>query len=180
MVEASDFEFDWFFVSQARSDISTIEQLFETGVFRQGIPMSVSQAIVTSILIHLNDLLQKAKGKGFRVSFTDDMMVTDKILDVTDLVREFRNAAAHIPSALRRHGTNTFSFNIVKGRGSNFSSDLPDIGYDDDFAIIYGGMHLYLHRHIVRAFQEIAPEFSRIYEEERNRRIDALQACGIA
>ncbi|NIF72781.1 hypothetical protein F3J16_21725 [Burkholderia sp. Ap-962] len=146
-------------MSQVRTAWETCRQLFDLNVFdpdQRGNP--ALQSVIIHQLICLNDLLQKASKDGARVNFSDHVTQTDKIKDVTDLVRECRNAACHIGSTLSDVDFGKFAFVAIRGKGDAivFNGE-PAAGneFDDDIAIYYGNMRIYVRRHIARALREV-------------------------
>lgn len=133
--------------------------IFDSGIFSpENFGHALFEPAVITLLINLNDLLQKAKDDDARVSFSDDVTVADKLSDVTDLVSKCRNAACHIGSPLHFIETNKFTFNVIGGKSPN-AMRIGDVyygcDYEDDIAIYYGAFRLYLRRHALRAFNEI-------------------------
>ncbi len=148
----------WMEARRIESSIDDLDRLFRTGIFSSGqVASPFFQPSIVFMLILLNDLLQKAKSSGSRIAFRDDINQQARVMDVTDLVNNCRNAACHLASTLSRVEAGVFRFNVVPGRQPNairlgnetFGSD-----YDDDIAIFYGANRLYLKRHAVRAFLE--------------------------
>ncbi|WP_186143853.1 hypothetical protein [Burkholderia gladioli] len=133
--------------------------LFNSNIFSsEGARSPLFQAATVLLLINLNDLLQKASADKARVEFSDDVDVRDRVKDVTDLVRECRNAACHIGSTLSDIGFGKFRFGVLIGKCVGVTvGDEPVIksDYEDDIAIFYGDMRLYLRRHAFRAWQEV-------------------------
>ena len=78
----------------------------------RGVNDPLFEAAITQLLIGLNDLLQKAKTDDKRISLVEHVQVTAERQDVTDLIRECRNAACHISTGLHDLGTNKFTFNF--------------------------------------------------------------------
>jgi hypothetical protein len=156
----------WMRAADIQSSISSCGALFNSGIFNAGATAGVVfEASVTLLLIHLNDLLQKAKIDGKRVSFTDDVTVSDAIRDVTDVVRACRNAACHVTSGEHKIDAGKFTFCTAAGYNPTaFTIKGVEMGcgYHDDIAVYYGPTRVYLRRHLLRSFEEIA----RIYKEE--------------
>ncbi|UOK70157.1 hypothetical protein [Ancylobacter polymorphus] len=135
-------------------------QLQELGKLLDAQSHSINTApLITFILIHLNDVLQKASKLGRRITFKDDV---GRHKDVTELIRVARNACCHISSPEHLIDGNKFTFNLIAGicpdaiviDGRSFGCE-----YNDDAAIYYGATRVYLKRHIVRAINEVTMVF---------------------
>ena len=135
-------------------------RIFQSGVFsRSGVRSPLFQSAVVQTLICLNDLLQKAKDEGHRISFTDHITLEPGVSDVTDLINKCRNAACHIGSKHSNFEYGRFRFNVIVGRGTGVQ--IGDVfhaqcEFDDDIAVYYGTFRLYLARHALRAFEEVS------------------------
>lgn len=147
-----------------RSDIqSSIEKCYTIlacGVFQtKNVSNGMFEAAVVLLLINLSDLLAKAHIDGCRVDFTDHVKVTGTIKDVTDLIRECRNAACHTGSGEHKfHDVGKFKFVLVLGEDpSAMSTNGNVLGCDfkDDAAIFYGSKRVYLRRHLHNALVEV-------------------------
>jgi hypothetical protein len=127
--------------------------------------ISVAFALTTLILIHLNDLLQKASSENQRINFMDDIHSGSSASDVTDLVALCRNAACHNGSSLVKTDAGAFKYVVVKPGMPTSMFSAPNVpqqlgcDYTDDEAIFFGNNRIYLHRHIVRAFEEVVSYF---------------------
>ncbi len=156
----------WMRASDVQSSISRCADIFNCGVLNSGNSAGVVfESAVTLLLINLSDLLQKAKADGNRVSFSDDMEVTEAIPDVTELVRTCRNAACHVSSGEHKIDFGKFTFCVASGYGpSAYVINGHTMGCDfaDDIAVYYGKNRVYLRRHLLRSFQQVAP----LYQQE--------------
>ena len=139
-------------------DVLRIKAILGSNIFAtQNRKHPLKESAVIELMICLNDLLAKAKQKGLRISFTDDIVITPKIKDITDLVAVIRNAACHIPSG-NRH-VDDYE-NRLSGMGygktvlGSFNGVVLESEYEDDIAFFYGHHRIYLARHILRAFKE--------------------------
>jgi len=129
-------------------------------------------AVFTEVLVHLNFLLVESNRQlGKRVSFTDDIKIHDDIKDVTDLIRNFRNAACHIGSELRSFGDKNDPlgkksfFSDFHGKNRTGTEPSVETIYNDDVGFICGLDILYLKRHIERAYQEVWSNFKLCFSE---------------
>lgn len=120
------------------------------------------------LLVNLSDLAAKAKAEGRRLTFSEDVDITEDINDVTDLISKLRNAACHVRSKSRNIGESAFYFNrffgyfpkIIEKQGVFYGCD-----FADDVAVYYGQYRFYLKRHASRAVEEL----SRIFAGVRQR-----------
>ena len=119
-------------------------------------------ASFTEILVNLNYLVQLSiRLFDKRITFKDDITITDKVKDISDLIRDFRNAAVHSGSDLRYfgekshpHGQKSFFGHIV-GLGESEIDPQCSSEYSDDTAYFTGTQRIYLNRHIKRAYSEL-------------------------
>lgn len=116
-----------------------------------------------TLLINLNDLLGKSNKDGKRVTIDDQVLQTEKIKDVTDLIRECRNAACHIGSGEHLfEGVGKFTFNVVSGYAPS-AFDLAGIrfccDFADDIAVYYGEKRVYVRRHLLTALEAVAQNY---------------------
>jgi hypothetical protein len=156
----------WMRAADIQSSVTRCADIFNSGVFNAGSSAGVVfESAVTLVLVHLNDLLQKAKLDGQRINFADDMEVTESMTDVTDLVRACRNAACHVTSGEHKIDAGKFTFCVTSGYGPQaFVINGHEMGcdYADDIAVYYGKNRVYLKRHLLRSFELVA----QIYRHE--------------
>ena len=150
---------DMTIIRQTDFDIHRIEVLLSTDIFsRDNIRNPLERSAFTEIIIHLADLLIKCKKYSSRVSFTDDIIITPNINDITDLIVYVRGALCHITSGnhLFNHTNQVFSYNIAIGKGTIFKAGETSVtsDYDDDICHYFGNQKIYLNRHIIRAYNE--------------------------
>jgi hypothetical protein len=149
------------FHSQAEVDSSfeRIDALLASGVFQATRARDVLfRAGFIELLIALRDLMYKTEKFSSRINFTDDVKVSEKIKDVSDLIKYVRDALCH-PDSDNHYleaGNIRASFNVAFGKAV-----LMKIGdfeqssqYDDDVCFFFGSQRIYLQRHIVRAYRE--------------------------
>jgi hypothetical protein len=154
----------WLRSSDIQSSIRKCQEIFNSGIFSSGGLVSpLFEPAVVTVLINLNDLLGKSKKDGMPITFTDHVELTDKIKDVSDLVRECRNAACHIGSGEHLfEGLGKFTFNVVAGLApSAFELNGVKLGsdFEDDIAIYYGEKRVYLRRHLLAALNAAVKNF---------------------
>jgi hypothetical protein len=130
-------------------------------------------SVLIEVLIHLHFLLKLADKMGNRIAFTDDVIRTEDINDVTDLIIYFRNAFCHDDSFLRRHQYGGIShLNRVFGR---FKGDNIEVPYDDEIAVNTGDQWLFQKRHIERAYEELVIFFRPLVSDRDRNLFERLQ-----
>jgi len=143
---------NFFIKSQISSNIDSIARLLNTGVFGAEVLRPFQEPVFVSIILKLDDLLQKFRILGKRISFKDDI----RDGDITDLVNKIRNAICHLNSdenMLNDKSQIKFVFNVVIGKGTAVQIDEKAAAvsdYEDDIAFFYGEHRIYLKRHLVR------------------------------
>jgi len=154
----------WMRGADIHSSINRCETIFNSGVLNSaGTANVLFESAITHLLININDLLQKARVDGKRIGFTDDVNLPEGSSDVTDLVKICRNAACHVSSGEHMSDTNKFSFCVMAGLNpSAFTVNDVTMGcdYADDFAIYYGTTRIYVKRHMLRAFEQVAAAYT--------------------
>jgi len=163
-METNEFEF----VYEMIEDITRVDQLVKTGIFRMSnCDNPFVNSVFIEIVICLRDLLYKLDMKGYRINFTDDILVHQGVNDVTDLIEFFRNAVCHINSPnnfinLRQR----CGFNILHGKASMRLGDYSFAGkYDDDICFNIGSQIIYIEHHIVRIIEEAKHQLRILYPE---------------
>lgn len=155
----------WMRASDIQSSISRCADIFNSGILNSGNSAGVLfESSITLLLIHLNDLLQKANIDKKRIDFTDDVDLTDSVSDVTDVIRVARNAACHVTSGEHKLDSGKFTFCVASGFGPRayvINGVEMGCGYADDIAIYYGATRVYVGRHLLRSFEMVA----KLYQE---------------
>ncbi len=141
--------------------IKKVDKLINSGIFTSEHSQNVLQdAAFTELMINLRDLMYKVEKHSNRIAFTDDVPISDKIKDVTDLIIRTRNACCHIDSEDKDFKDGPWpiigSFSKCFGNASGtWTLGIPIGGkYDDDVQFAFGMVGIYLNRHIIRAFNE--------------------------
>jgi len=125
--------------------------------------MCLLEAIYTTLLIRLHDILKSLKGKRTSIAFNADFEIEPQndVKDIFDLISVHRNAACHTKSGWKNFKDTKviFSFNIVHGKNPRafkiHSEYYAGNDYQDDVAIYYGHWRIYCKRHIARLLQKI-------------------------
>lgn len=158
----------WMRTSDIQSSITRCGNIFNSGIFNAGNSSGVLfEASITLLLVHLNDLLQKANVDKQRIDFSDDVDVTDSVSDVTDVVRAARNAACHVTSGEHKLDSGKFTFCVASGYGPRaYVINGVEMGcnFEDDIAIYYGSTRVYVRRHLLRSFEMV----SSLYQKGSN------------
>ncbi len=152
-------DMDFFTKSDIESAITRINELLSCGIFEPQSSQSVLfRAAFIELLITLRDLMYKTEKYSSRISFDNDIKKTEKIKDVSDLIKYVRDALCH-PDSENHYievGNIKSTFNVAFGK-----ANLLRIGdfeqsseYDDDICFFFGSQGVYLKRHILRAFEE--------------------------
>ncbi len=141
------------------SNIRKIEELLNCGIFEPKSSQNIlRESAFINLMICLRDLLCKVEKYGQKISFTDDIMQSDYVTDVSDAVRAVRDSCCHIDSFKRHFDDrgNRGSFMVAFGKCNLMKIDDLELKseYEDDVAVFYGRNRLYFKRHIVRSFNE--------------------------
>ena len=104
-------------------------------------------------MIILRDMVAKCEKFSNRLSFIDDVVISEKVSDVTDLITYVRDALCHIDSQKHLFCSNKITYCIACGKGNLIKIGDKTItsDYNDDICFIFGEQKIYLKRHIFRA-----------------------------
>lgn len=174
-------DLDLFTKSDIEGSIRRIDELLRCGIFHpQNSQNVLFRAAFIELLIALRDLMYKAQKHASRISFEDDIKKTDKINDVSDLIKYVRDALCH-PDSENHYieaGNIKSTFNVAFGR-----VNLMNIGdfeqaskYEDDICFFFGSHGIYMQRHIIRAFQEARAKLEPLLGA--NRSFQGMPASG--
>lgn len=158
---------NFFIKSQIKSNIEDVKTLLETGVFNSTVLRIFQEPVFVSIILKMDDLLQKYRIINKRIVFSDDIDTGD----ITDLVSKIRNAICHKESDenfLNSESNIKFVFNIMAGEGTFFdiAGEKIKSDYKDEIAFFYGGHRLYYRRHLVRALLETIKVAKELYPDD--------------
>lgn len=159
---------NFFIKSQIQSNIDDIKRLLDTGVFNASVLRPFQEPVFVSVILKLNDLLQKYDQLGKRINFTDDISSGD----ITDLVNKIRNAICHLDSGenlLDSEAQIKFVFNIIIGEGEAIKigdKTVVKSDYNDDIAFFYGEHRLYFKRHLLRVLNEAIVIARKLYPND--------------
>lgn len=151
------------------SAIGHIDGILGSGIFNpNNADHPLLRAAFVELLINLRDLMYKAEKYASRISFTDDVTVTQQVTDVTGLIKYVRDALCH-PDSDNHYveaGNIKATFNVIFGKGTllkmgDFEQSSP---HQDDTCFLFGSQRIFLRRHILRA-----------YDEARNKLVPLLQ-----
>ena len=145
--------------SDIQPSFRRIDEIFASKVFQPEADRNpLFQSALIELLIRIRDLMAKTKKYAKPVSFSDDIIVSDKVKDVSDAIKYVRDAVCHIDSDNHNHDevNARLSFNTAFGK-CNFMK-IGDLElkseYDDDVCFFFGSQKLYLYRHLERAYKE--------------------------
>lgn len=144
--------------SDIESAIQRIDELLACGIFHPNNSRNVLfRAAFIELLIALRDLMYKSEKFGQRVAFADDVKQTEKIKDVSHLIKYVRDALCHPDS--ENHYIEAgmkATFNVAFGQACLLKIDdfEQSSDYADDICFFFGSQGIYLQRHVVRAFSE--------------------------
>lgn len=152
-------EIDSFSKSEIESSLNRIDAILGANIFdieNKKHPLVKSAFI--ELLICLCDLMHKAEKFASRISFDEDVIKTENINDITDVVEYVRDALCHRDSENHylEAGDKKAPFNIIYGKGSVLTlfGYVQESYYSDDVCFFYGSQKIYLHRHILPAVEE--------------------------
>jgi hypothetical protein len=105
------------------------------------------------MMICLRDLAYKCNKYNIIVNFSDDIVQSEKIQNISDLIKYIRDACCHIDSSNNRYldSGSTFSFNTLYGKTNLLGIENS---YEDDICFCFGEQKIYLKRHIIRYLEE--------------------------
>lgn len=140
-------------------DVRCIDKLLGSGIFGPGnAGHALYRAAFIEMLIAIRDLMFKAEKYASRISFTDDVKVTENVTDVTALIKYVRDALCHpdIDNHYLENGNIKGTFNVIFGKGTllkigDFEQSNP---YQDDTCFFFGSQRIFLWRHILRVYDE--------------------------
>jgi hypothetical protein len=145
--------------SDIQDDIRRIETIINTGIFKvDNSKHPLLKSAFIEVLICLRDLMYKTEKYDSRISFTDDIKITPKVYDISELIKFVRDALCHIDIANHFIPNTSIksTFNIAHGKCNimkigniTISSD-----YEDDICFFFGEQKIYLKRHIIKALEE--------------------------
>lgn len=127
------------------------------------------KAVFTYILILLRDLLHKTNNYGcLKVNFNEDVKIDGDIKDVCDLIKFMRDAMCHIDSDNHYLEKDIAKAELIILFGKkdfctySAKDEIIEVRslYADDVCFFLGKQKIYLHRHIIRAFNEVKLSFS--------------------
>ncbi|MCP1116994.1 hypothetical protein [Robbsia andropogonis] len=164
-------DWSWFRDGDIKSCLSQCREILNLGFASGAHNPVIEGSLRTQLLIDLSDLLQKADDEGARVAFTDHINASSNAKDVTDLIKNARNAVCHVNSGLHLMSSNNkLRGPVVRGyspRVIQIGDEFVGCDYADDVALIYGNQRVYVKRHIERAFNEVKKYFENRFLSER-------------
>lgn len=113
-----------------------LQPLFESKILWETKDNLFRESVYIEVLIRLNDLLQKSRIIGKRMSFVDDIKVGGEISDITDLVRVFRDCVCHMDTKKRNHGEKSYAFIELRGKIQYEYDSTIECLYEDEINTI--------------------------------------------
>lgn len=141
------------------SAMGHVDKILGSGIFDPKNAVNpLFRAAFVDLLINLRDLMYKAEKYAARISFTDDVTVTQQVNDVTGLIKYVRDALCHPDSDNHyiEKGNIKSTFNVIFGKGTllkmgDFEQSSP---HQDDTCFFFGSQRIFLRRHVLRAYDE--------------------------
>lgn len=152
-------DMDFFTVTDINNSIERINKLFDCMIFKQENSQHILfRAAFIELLIAIRDLMAKTEKYSERISFDDDVKKTEKVKDVTDLIKFVRDAICH-PDSSNNYieiGNIKSTFNVAFGKCNimKIGDFEQSSNYPDDICFFFGPHGIYLNRHIIRSFTE--------------------------
>ena len=150
---------DFFSKSEIENNFNRIHAILGTEIFEIENKMSpLLKSAFIELLICLHDLMYKMENYSSRISLDEDIVKTDEINDITDVIKYMRDALCHVDSDNHylEKGDKKAIFNVLYGEGSIFTvyDYVQESYYPDDICFFYGSQKVYLNRHILPAVEE--------------------------
>jgi len=149
-----------FFTKELIDDsITHLEDLLNSGILKsENWRKPIFRSTFLDVIVTLRNLMGQLNKIGFRIDFDDDVIQSENVKDVTELVKFIRDAICHPDSFnnIYKHGNSgkiVFFFNISNEK-------------DGDLCFYFGPQKIYLKRHIVRAFEEAKEKLN--YEKRKS------------
>lgn len=90
-------DIDFFTAGDIIQNIDRIDKILTSNIFEpENALHPLTKSAFIEVMVCLNDLMRKCIKYGSRISFTEDVLLTKDITDVTDLIRFIRDALCHI------------------------------------------------------------------------------------
>ena len=140
--------------NQIESNLMRIYKILNSEIFEyknHNHPLKYAAFIELSIC--LRDLAYKCENHDNKINFNDDIIQTENIKDISDLIKHCRDACCHIDSKNHKfeYKGGVFSFNILYGKSNFGGAENP---YEDDICFFFGEQRIFLKRHIYRFLNE--------------------------
>jgi hypothetical protein len=140
--------------SDIAAAIRTCREILALDIMRLSFRGVTQKALFTELIIHLNDLVQKAADAGHRIVFKDDINPALG-LDVTDLINKVRICCCHLSTPQRLAQGAKLSWNLdYHNVSEQVLNGEENTTATTDVYINFGVYMLHFERHVVRAFRE--------------------------
>jgi hypothetical protein len=117
-------DIDFFSKSEIESSFNRINAILGTNIFdKENSKNLLLKSAFIELLTCLHDLMCKTEKYSSRISFDEDIVKTDEITDITDVIKYMRDALCHVDSDSHylEEGDKKAIFNIIYGEGSIFT-----------------------------------------------------------
>jgi hypothetical protein len=144
--------------------ISTLklDMIFDSNILFNDYTEIYHTSVLVETLILMRDLIAKCHFElNTSLCFTDDIIINDKVSNISDLIILYRNVVCHIDSPDRSFSNIRTSYNFLKGKGVllNYNGMKISCEYEDDAIFNFGGNIMYYKRHLLRAYNELKTIF---------------------
>ena len=152
-------EIDFFSKSEIESSFNRINAILETQIFdKDNRKNPLLKSAFIELLICLHDLACKTEKYSSRITFDEDIVSSDQVNDITDVIKYMRDALCHLDadSHYLEKGDNKAIFNVIYGEGSIFTlfGYVQESYHADDTCFFYGSQKIYLNRHILPVIEQ--------------------------
>lgn len=149
---------DLFTKSEIDENIRRIQQLLDCNIFSHDNHKNpLVRSAFIEILICLRDLMYKSEKYASRIDFDSDVLKSENINDVSDLIKYVRDALCHANADMHYNekGNVKATYNIAYGKANlvSFGGLQQLSNYEDDICFFFGSQKIYFKRHIIKAFQ---------------------------
>ncbi|WP_139198064.1 hypothetical protein [Sphingomonas gellani] len=145
---------DWDEAGQIAGSLSEVRQIADTGILRPDRYRDpLFRSAITSVLIHLKDLLYKARVAGMPTTISDERGDTNLL----DVIPSARDAACHVTSKKVQVGPSRVRYGISRGPDAGAMIDGVQLGcpFPDEVAVFFGPNRVYLNRDILTAYHHL-------------------------
>jgi len=141
------------------NDFRRLDEILNSNIFSTANARNpLFQSAFLETLVRTRDLMRKAEVLVSRISFDDDVIKTEQVKDVTDLITYVRDAMCHPESDKHFLEPRNIKFAFCVSFGKGTLAKIGDLEikseHADDTAFFFGPQRIYLKRHIIRCIGE--------------------------